>query len=430
MKKFIIYIIGFIIITLIIVISILGYLLSSAISANSRESEIIKNVTQGYEFNIFNWERENFFDKWISYINPFDNHKKIKSSEQLIQYLSLVEKINLNENLYSKLFTEKLDLDYKIKKGKIDINIAKIKTNEIDAEIEQLVEKINKDKIIKNEKKIHAEQFLEENISSAIQSEQVNIFDNIFYVPVDLSLEKTPKLLVISPRDKIYRQEDKLLNSNISLVAINNMELSLLEENNLSAIVVPTGGVSTYPSIVSEGDLLYILQTAAHEWLHNYLALFPLGRSYFTSTDMQSINETICDIFGNEVGIIAYEKIMDRKIDNEINQTKKINKEFNFDKFMKETRLVVEKLLSEGKILESESFMDEQRMVLSSNGYDIRKINQAYFAFYGTYGGNPESSNNYYDNLIQIRKRYKNLGDMIHDIKYSDNIEKIYSLLE
>ena len=25
---------------------------------------------------------------------------------------------------------------------------------------------------------------------------------------------------------------------------------------------------------------------------------------------MQSINETICDIFGNEVGLLAYEKII------------------------------------------------------------------------------------------------------------------------
>ena len=430
MKKFIIYIVGFFFLSIIIIFLILAYLLSTAINESTKESEIIKSVTQEHEFNIFNWERENFFDKWISYINPFDNHKKITSSEQLLRYFSLTESININENLYAKLFTENLDLGYKIKKGEIDPNVANIKINKINSEIELLLEKITKDKIIKNEKKLHVEQFLEENISSVIQSDEVNIFDNIFYVPVDFTLGETPKLLVVSPRDKIYRQEDKLLDSNISLEDINNMEVSLLEKNNLSAIVVSTGGVSTYPSMVSEGDLLYILQTAAHEWLHNYLALFPLGRSYFTSTEMQSINETICDIFGDEVGMIAYKKIMGNKIDPEINQTKNIDNEFNFSLFMKDTRLKVEKLLSEAKILESESFMDNQRMLLSSKGYDIRKINQAYFAFYGTYGGNPESSNNYYDHLVQIRKKYENLGDMIHKIKYVDNIEKINDLLE
>ena len=430
MKKFIIYILGFFFFFIIIIFLILAYLLSTAINETTKESEIIKSVTEGYEFNIFNWEKENFFDKWISYINPFDNHNKITSSEQLLQYFSLVERISTNENLYSKLFIENLDLQHKIKKGEIDTKLAKIQTNKINSEIEQLLEKINKDKIIKNENKLYAEQFLEENISSAIQSNEVNIFDNIFYVPVDFTLGKTPKLLVVSPRDKIYRKEDKLLSSNISLEVINNMELTLLEKNNLSAIVVSTGGVSTYPSMVSEGDLLYVLQTAAHEWLHNYLALFPLGRSYFSSTDMQSINETICDIFGDEVGLIAYKKIMGDKIYNEINQTKNIDNDFNFNLFMKDTRIKVEKLLSEGKILESESFMNDQRRFLSSKGYDIRKINQAYFAFYGTYGGNPESSSNHYDNLVKIRKRYENLGDMIHDIKYADNIEKINSLLE
>ena len=342
----------------------------------------------------------------------------------------IIKKNNSNENLYSKLFTENLDLQHKIKKGEIDTNLAKIQTNKISLEIKQLLEKINKDKITKNENKLYVEQFLEENISSAIQSNEVDIFDSIFYVPVDFTLGKTPKLLVVSPRDKIYRKEDKLLSSNISLEVINNMELTLLEKNNLSAIVVSTGGVSTYPSMVSEGDLLYVLQTAAHEWLHNYLALFPLGRSYFSSTDMQSINETICDIFGDEVGLIAYKKIMGNKIYNEINQTKNIDNDFNFNLFMKDTRLKVEKLLSEGKVLESESFMNDQRRFLSSKGYNIRKINQAYFAFYGTYGGNPESSSNHYDNLVKIRKKYESLGDMIHDVKYADNIEKINNLLE
>ena len=164
----------------------------------------------------------------------------------------------------------------------------------------------------------------------------------------------------------------------------------------------------------------------------------PKNKDYRSSLQEDQLAIIFADEVGFDEAFIGehvtdeYERITSSLlfISTLINQTKKINKEFNFDKFMKETRLVVEKLLSEGKILESESFMDEQRMVLSSNGYDIRKINQAYFAFYGTYGGNPESSNNYYDNLIQIRKRYKNLGDMIHDIKYSDNIEKIYSLLE
>ena len=110
MKKVLFYTTGFFIIFIIVIISILAYLLSSAIGSTTRESDIIKNASEGYGFSIFKWERENFFDKWVSYINPFDNHKKIKSKDQIIEYFSLLERIAVNENLYSELFMENLDL--------------------------------------------------------------------------------------------------------------------------------------------------------------------------------------------------------------------------------------------------------------------------------------------------------------------------------
>jgi hypothetical protein len=37
--------------------------------------------------------------------------------------------------------------------------------------------------------------------------------------------------------------------------------------------------------------------------------------------------------------------------------------------------------------------MEEKRRYLAENGIVIRKINQAYFAFYGTYADSPQSSN-------------------------------------
>ena len=85
MKKLLIYIIGFIISLIVIMILVLAYLLSSAISATTRESELIKNISECHGFSIFQWEKENFFDKWGSYLNPFDNHKKIKIEQPLLQ---------------------------------------------------------------------------------------------------------------------------------------------------------------------------------------------------------------------------------------------------------------------------------------------------------------------------------------------------------
>jgi hypothetical protein len=52
---------------------------------------------------------------------------------------------------------------------------------------------------------------------------------------------------------------------------------------------------------------------------------------------------------------------------------------------MRTTRVTVDQLLSEGKIDAAENYMEERRRLFWDNGYLIRKLNQAYFAFYGAY---------------------------------------------
>jgi hypothetical protein len=56
---------------------------------------------------------------------------------------------------------------------------------------------------------------------------------------------------------------------------------------------------------------------------------------------------------------------------------------------MRETRLVVDYLLSIGQIERAERYMEEKREFFWQNGYRIRKLNQAYFAFYGSYNDTP-----------------------------------------
>jgi hypothetical protein len=65
----------------------------------------------------------------------------------------------------------------------------------------------------------------------------------------------------------------------------------------------------------------------------------------------------------------------------------------NFNEEMRALRLEVDRLLAEGKVEEAERTMEEKRQFLAENGIVIRKINQAYFAFYGTYADSPQSSN-------------------------------------
>ncbi len=56
---------------------------------------------------------------------------------------------------------------------------------------------------------------------------------------------------------------------------------------------------------------------------------------------------------------------------------------------MRITRVTVDELLAEGKIEEAEAYMEARRVFFWENGYLIRKINQAYFAFYGAYADQP-----------------------------------------
>jgi len=56
---------------------------------------------------------------------------------------------------------------------------------------------------------------------------------------------------------------------------------------------------------------------------------------------------------------------------------------------MNKTRVYVDYLLWLGKVRAAELTMEAERRVFVRNGYLIRKLNQAYFAFYGGYQGEP-----------------------------------------
>jgi hypothetical protein len=62
---------------------------------------------------------------------------------------------------------------------------------------------------------------------------------------------------------------------------------------------------------------------------------------------------------------------------------------FDYREEMRQTRVTADRLLAEGKIEEAEQYMESRRQVFWEHGYRIRKLNQAYFAFYGAYADAP-----------------------------------------
>lgn len=138
---------------------------------------------------------------------------------------------------------------------------------------------------------------------------------------------------------------------------------------------------------------------------------------------MQSINESVADIVGKEVGDSTYTRLTGQSLhknSRESTMTKvKISEEvaiFDFRKELQETRIQLEKILATGNLGEAEKYLEERRMLLVENGFYIRKLNQAYFAFHGTYAKSPAALSPIGAQLHTIRKSSANLADFLRQV--------------
>ena len=111
-----------------------------------------------------------------------------------------------------------------------------------------------------------------------------------------------PMALIISPRNVIQQDYDISLLPAISLDQIVKIEQETEQRLDVSALVVPVGGIGVYPTMVmSSTDLPWLLEVISHEWTHNYLTVRPLGFNYGESDDLRTMNETTANISGKEI---------------------------------------------------------------------------------------------------------------------------------
>jgi hypothetical protein len=215
--------------------------------------------------------------------------------------------------------------------------------------------------------------------------------------PVAFHFSKLPLALIVSPRDVIRQDADVQLETDLGLDEQVALEGRVEDSLGVSALVVPVGGVGTYPTMVQEtGALGWAAEVVAHEWVHNYLTLRPLGMLYTESPEMRVINETTASIAGEEIGLETLKLFYPELVPQPPAPTPPPGQApmeppaFDFRKEMNITRVTADKLLAEGKIEEAEEYMDSRRIVFWENGYrGLRKLNQAYFAFHGAYADEP-----------------------------------------
>lgn len=212
--------------------------------------------------------------------------------------------------------------------------------------------------------------------------------------PMAMRFTGMPNLLVTSPRDSISLENSIVINP-ITIDERFELEDSIANDFDASALVVPLGGIALYPAMIAEiSDLSYVIETFAHEWLHHYLYFYPLGLSYFTGDagEARIINETTADLFGKEIAALViaryYPELSVPQLPtyddtNVIIQTDP--NAFNFAAEMNETRVTVDDYLSNGDVEGAETYMEARRIFFFENGFSLRRINQAFFAFYGGY---------------------------------------------
>lgn len=284
------------------------------------------------------------------------------------------------------------------------------------------------------------EELLEAAISTELIALNLNVNGDFIWPPVDFRIDDTPHVLVTSPRNVIQRDSVRILKPDLTESEKKRMENQIFRTADLSAIVLPTGGLASFPNLVpSDYSLQVLLEVSAHEWLHAYLIFHPLGRSYWSGGDMTSLNETLANLFGKEVGRTVYNQITGENIEtleppympeHDERKSEKADHEFDAREFLHETRHQTDRLLEQRRIEDAEDYMEARRLELVENGHNIRKINQAYFAFHGLYADGPSSTSPLARQIWELRKQSTDAGHLVKTLQTISNYEEFLMILD
>ena len=220
------------------------------------------------------------------------------------------------------------------------------------------------------------------------------------FPPVSGHFTPLPLLLVVSPRERIENVYSLTLDHGLNAAEWDAIEDQVDLGYDVSSLVTGIGGLSAYPAMLLESSsIVWVSEVVAHEWLHQYLMPRPLGWNYDASAETRTINETVASIVGKEIGrrtLARYypeflppepDPVVEEPDDQETPPPEP--PAFDFRAEMRETRVRADELLAQGRIEEAEVYMEARRRDFVANGYGIRKLNQAYFAFHGAYADEP-----------------------------------------
>jgi len=391
---------------LIIIASLLGIcLLGGSCTATRDFDKRLNSTVKPYRFSIPQWKFNTISDE----VNQWASSRHETTDNEVnavIEYFSFVQRIkSLKSEKKATRAANGLDT-YASLVAELNV-LEKQKLS-----LEDLVEIIIQNQI----KEILTEQGILNPIDKYIGIK-------VRFPPINFKLEKLPYLLVISPRDRIESMREITLLQSISLTDMETIE-DEIDKLGFSSLVVELGGFgATYPTIVTnDASLRFVIDTAAEEWLHQYLLFKPLGFLYLLDTigisrnyEIATMNETLASMVSKEIGSQVHEKYYPFP-ENSNHQNRAGESEFDFNREMREIRRAVDKQLIRGEIEQAEEFMEEKRQYLALMGYHIRKLNQAYFAFYGTYADSPTSISPIGLELRQLRSKSESVKEFLDKV--------------
>lgn len=255
-----------------------------------------------------------------------------------------------------------------------------------------------------------AEAILGEQVSSVLQTVNFGLLRQIL-PPVTGDFTPLPYLLIVSPRDRIESVYQRSLRTGFTAADQAALEREIeTAQPDYAAYVTAIGGLSAYPAMLLEStDIHWIADVFAHEWTHHYLMFYPLGIYYTRDAETRTINETTASLMGEWAGqeiILRYyapwlaqdkslpsaierEEVREEETEEEVEAAPADPPRFDFRAEMHETRVNVDEMLAAGEMEAAEQYMEERRQHFVENGYQIRRLNQAYFAFHGAYASHP-----------------------------------------
>ena len=413
--------------TLIICISLI--LLTKSVLPPGNELEKIRAFTRQIEFDYVNWTINALYVKATQAAFTPTRYLDDKTQKQIVtEYRSLINQIQQTENQIEAVYADP-------------------STENAAEAAAPLLEELSLQTEFRDKLAPLAESALQQQVSATLYQMGISTAGQPI-PPLLFHATPLPLALIVSPRDQIRQDANISLLPDLTLEQIAELESQVEENLNVSALVVNIGGMGLYPTmILTTSNFPFLIEVISHEWIHNYLTLHPLGLNYETSPELRTINETTASLSGKEIQQAVFEKYYPEELprpepepesvpetssspENPI--TEEVPPPFDFRAEMHQTRITVDSLLENGEIGEAEQYMEQRRQLFIENGYRIRRLNQAYFAFHGAYADEPggaAGSNPVGPAVRELRENSDSLAAFLREIAWVTSFDQLQEIL-